>query len=65
MPLLYVARLFPVLYIRTHQNKSVKLVNEKVAQYIVMAVLMHLWDPEKLLPVMYFISGGHEPMMSF
>lgn len=38
---------------------------KRVAQYIVMAALMHLWDPEKLLPVTYFISGGHEPMMSF
>lgn len=38
---------------------------KKIARYIIMAILLHLCDPEKLLPVAYFISGGHEPMTSF
>lgn len=38
---------------------------KKITWYIIMAILLHLCDPEKLLPVTYFISGGHEPMTSF
>lgn len=38
---------------------------KKITQFTIMTMLTQLCDPEKLLPVMYLVSGGHETVTSF